>query len=177
MEKPWGMSMYTATIPQLGKILRNMEGWLDKAEAHAARRKFDANTLLGARLAPDMFPLVHQFQAACDTAKFLAARLGGKEAPSDPDTEATLAEIRARVQKTAAFVATIQEADFKEAATRLVKIGYLPANQRVLGSVYLNEQALPNFYFHASMAYAILRHNGVDVGKSDFLGEYPLVNV
>lgn len=171
------MSMYTATVPQLSKMLRNMEGWLDKAEAHAAARKFDVNTLLSARLAPDMFPLVRQFQSACDTAKFLAARLAGKEAPSDPDTETTFAEIRARIQKTAAFVATIDEADFKDAATRLVKIGYLPPNKRVVGSVYLNEHALPNFYFHAAMAYSILRHNGVDVGKLDFLGSYPLVDV
>lgn len=154
-----------------------MESWLDKAEAHAATRKFDVNTLLSARLAPDMFPLARQFQSACDNAKFLAARLGGKEAPRDPDTETTIAEIRARIQKTTAFVATIQEADFKDAATRLIKIGYLPENKRVVGSVYLNEQALPNFYFHAAMAYAILRHNGVDVGKSDFLGKYPLVDV
>lgn len=169
--------MYTATVPQLGKILRNMETWLDKAEAHATAKKFDPNTLLGARLAPDMFPLVRQFQSACDTAKFLAARLGGKDAPSDPDNETTIAELRARIQKTAAFVATIQESDFQDAAKRLVKIGYLPANKRVVGSVYLNEQALPNFYFHAAMAYAILRHNGIDVGKSDFLGSYPLVDV
>src|SRR5690606_15715713 len=110
-----GMSMYTATVPQLCKMLRNMEGWLDKAEAHAAARKFDVNVLLSARLAPDLFPLVRQVQSACDTAKFLAARLAGKEAPSDPDTETTFAEIRARIQKTAAFVATIEEADFKDA--------------------------------------------------------------
>lgn len=171
------MSMYTASVPQLAKMLRNMEGWLDKAEAHAKARKFDVNTLLQARLAPDMFPLVRQLQSACDNAKFAAARLSGKQPPSDPDNETQVSEIRARIAKTLAFLSTVTESDFEGAASRLVGTNYLPANKRMVGSVYLNDHLLPNFYFHASMAYAILRHNGVDVGKTDFLGPVPLVDV
>jgi uncharacterized protein len=171
------MSMYTATVPQLSKMLLNLETWLTKAEAHATGRKFDVNTLLAARLAPDMFPLVQQFRSACDSAKFTCARLAGKTAPSDPDTETTVAELRARILKTAAFVDSIVEADFKEASSRLVHMSYLPPTKRILGNVYLNQHALPNFYFHAGMAYAILRHNGVDVGKTDFLGAVPMIDV
>jgi uncharacterized protein len=171
------MSMYTAAVPQLSKMLRNMETWLTKAEAHAVARKFDVNTLLSARLAPDMFPLVRQIQAAADTAKFACARLAGKQAPSDPDTETTVAELRARILKTAAFVDSVVEDEFKEASARLIQIGYLPPTKRIVGNVYLNQQALPNFYFHAGMAYAIFRHNGVDVGKTDFLGAVPMIDV
>lgn len=169
--------MYSASVPQVSKILTNMKGWLDKAEAHAKARKFDVNTLLSARLAPDMFPLAQQLQSACDSAKFLAARLGGKQPPRDADTETTVDEIRARIDKTLAFLATINEADFKEAKSRLIQMSYLPENKRMEAPVYLNQQVLPNFYFHVGMAYAILRHNGVDVGKTDFLGPVPLVDV
>jgi uncharacterized protein len=171
------MSMYSATVPQFAKMLRNLEGWLNKAEAHAAARKFDVDTLLSARLAPDMFPLGKQIQSACDNAKFACARLAGKQPPSDPDTETRVSELRARIQKTIAFVESIAEEDFKEASSRLIGMNYLPPTKRIVGHIYLNQQVLPNFYFHAAMAYAILRHNGVDVGKSDFLGPVPMVDV
>lgn len=171
------MSMYTASVPQAAKMLRNLDTWLDKAEAYAAAKKFDVNTLLTARLAPDMFPLVRQVQSSCDTAKFIAARLSGKEAPKHPDTETTVSELHARIRSTIAFLETVSEADFAGAADRLVGLSYLPANKRLRGAVYLNQNALPNFYFHLSMAYAILRHNGVDVGKTDFIGGLELVDV
>lgn len=169
--------MYSASVPQVSKILANMRSWLQKAEAHAEARKFDVNTLLSARLAPDMFPLVQQFQSACDSAKFLAARLGGKTPPRDADTETSFEELRARIDKTLAFLETVTEADFKDASSRLIQMSYLPENKRMEAPVYLNQQVLPNFYFHAAMAYAILRKNGVDVGKTDFLGAVPLVDV
>lgn len=171
------MSMYTASVPQTAKMLRNLDAWLEKAEAHAATKKFDVDTLLTARLAPDMFPLARQVQSSCDHAKFMAARLSGKEAPKHPDTETTFTELRARIRSTLAFLDTVTEADFSGAADRLVGLAYLPADKRLRGAVYLNQNALPNFYFHLSMAYAILRHNGVDVGKKDFIGGLDLVDV
>lgn len=170
------MSMYSATVPQLSKMLTNLLSWFDKAEAYAAAKKFDANVLLAQRLAPDMFPLVRQLQSACDNAKFTVARLAGKEAPRHPDTETTFEELRARVRSTLDFLATITEADFVGAAERPVRLPYLPENKRILGAHYLNQNALPNFYFHVTTAYAILRHSGVDLGKTDFIGGLPLVD-
>jgi hypothetical protein len=171
------MSMYTASVPQLTKMLRNVEGWFDKAEEHARSRNYDPNVLLQMRLAPDMFPFVRQVQSACDNAKFIAARLSGKEAPRHPDTEQTLAELRARVQSTVSFLETVTEADFEGAAKRQVRIGYLPPGKGMEGHVYLNQHALPNVYFHLAMAYALLRHAGVPVGKADFLGSVPLIDL
>jgi hypothetical protein len=168
--------MYTASVPQLSKMLRNLLSWLEKADAHAAQKNYDVNVLLNARLAPDMFPLVRQVQSSCDHAKFIAARLANKEAPKNPDTETTVAELRTRIQVTLEFLSTIQPDDFEGAATRKIKLGYLPEDKRLLGHVYLNENGLPNFYFHVGMAYAILRHNGVDVGKRDFIGGLSLVD-
>lgn len=168
--------MYSASVPQLLKMLSNMERWIDKAEAHAQAKGYDADTLLQARLAPDMFPLVRQFQSAADTAKFIGARLSNQPAPRHPDTETTFTELRSRLQQTRAFLAEIREADFVGAKNALVHLSYLPQDKRLTGPSYLNESALPNFYFHASMAYALLRHNGVDVGKHDYMGELPLVD-
>jgi uncharacterized protein len=171
------MSMYTASVPQVSKMIGNMLVWLDKAEALAKAKNFDVNTLLQARLAPDMYPLVRQMQSACDNAKFIAARLTDTKAPSDPDTETTVAELRARIEKTRAYLSTITEAQFQGAADRKIRPNYLPEGLAFQGNVYLNESALPNFYFHLSMAYAILRHNGVDVGKRDFIGSVPTVQL
>ncbi len=167
--------MYTASVPQLSKMLQHLDAWLGKAEANAAARSYDPKVLLEARLAPDMLPLVKQVQIACDGAKFVAARLSGKEAPRHPDNEQSLAELRARVRETVAYLAIISEQDFRGAAERRVHFGYLPAGQGMLGHVYLNQYAIPNIYFHLSVAYAILRHNGVRLGKSDYLGDIPLV--
>ncbi|MDP2312642.1 MAG: DUF1993 domain-containing protein [Pseudomonadota bacterium] len=163
------MSLYDASVPQLVKMLGNMERWLDKAAEHAAAKKFDVDTLLAARLAPDQYALVRQIQAACDAAKFAGARLAGKEAPVHPDTETTVAQLRARIQSVIAFLGTLTPADFDGAARRPVTLSFMPG-MVIDGTDYLNELAIPNFYFHATTAYAILRHNGVNVGKSDFIG-------
>lgn len=160
-------------VTQYSKMLKNLDSCLDKAVAHATAKKFEVDTLLQARLAPDQFPLVRQIQSACDSAKFSAAYLSGKDAPSHPDTEQTLAEIRARIASCRGFLETIQASDVAGGAERKV------APKRMQGKWFKGDQhllqmALPNFYFHVVTAYAILRHNGVDVGKSDFLGALPV---
>lgn len=169
--------MYTASIPQVTKMLQGLANWLGKAEEYAKQKNFDVNTLLGARLAPDMFPLVRQIQSSCDTAKFMAARLAAKEAPKNPDTEQTVEELKKRIASTIEFLNTIKESDFQGAAERAVTTNYLPPGKGFVGAVYMNQNALPNFYFHITTAYLILRHNGVDVGKMDFLGNIPLIDV
>lgn len=171
------MSMYTASVPQVTKMLQNLSRWLGKAEEHAKQKNYDVNTLLNSRLAPDMFPLVKQIQSSCDGAKFMAARLAGKPAPRHPDTEQTFEEVKQRVASTIEFLNTVSEKDFQGAAERAVTTNYLPPGKGFSGAVYLNQNVLPNFYFHVTTAYLILRHNGVDVGKMDFLGETPLIDV
>jgi hypothetical protein len=163
------MSLYQASVPQLKKMLNNLDKWLDAAVAHAAKKSFEPSVLLVARLAPDQYALTRQIQACCDGAKFTAARLAGKEAPKHPDTETTLDELRARIRSTLEFLDTITEADFADAKGRMIALPFMPG--KVLTAAdYLNEMALPNFYFHMTTAYAILRHNGVDVGKIAFIG-------
>jgi hypothetical protein len=166
------MSMYRATVPQLTKMLQNLKGWLGKAEAHAASKKFDVAVLLQARLAPDMHPLVRQIQSVADNAKFAAARITGKAPPSHPDTETTLPELQARLDAVIAYLATFVEKDFEGSADRAVVLPFMPG-KALLGHEYLNQMALPNFYFHVVAAYMILRHNGVDVGKLDYIGSLP----
>lgn len=161
--------MYSASIPLMKKTLANIERWLDKAIAFAATKKFDPDTLLVARLAPDQYNLTRQIQSACDAAKFAGARLGGKEAPAHPDTEKTIAELKTRIQAAIAFLDTLTEEDFAGAADRVIPLPFIPG-MGMNGADYLNELAIPNFYFHASMAYAILRKNGVDLGKQDYIG-------
>lgn len=163
------MNLYQYTVPSFLRVIRQAHTWLDKAEAHAAAKKFDATTLLGARLAPDMYPLVRQFQSISDGAKANAARLAGVDPPSFPDTETTIAELRARLDKTSAFLETLTPAQFEGADERTIKVPWMPG-KGIKGCDYLTGIALPNFYFHATAAYLILRHNGVDVGKMDFLG-------
>lgn len=163
------MSLYNASVPQFAKMLSNMERWLDKAAEHATARKFDVDTLLAARLAPDQYALVRQVQAACDSAKLGCARLTGKDAPVHPDTETTLAQLKARIQAVVAFLGTLTPADFEGAAARPVTLHFMPG-MVISGTDYFNEMAIPNFYFHATTVYAILRNNGVDVGKRDFIG-------
>jgi hypothetical protein len=166
------MSLYAASIPQFSKLLTNLEAWLDKAEAYAQTKKFDPAVLLGSRLAPDQLPLLRQIQIACDAAKNGSARVTGKQPPSHPDTEQTLEQIRARIKATLAYLATFTAEDFAGAETRKVNV---PGRGKLaLGQDHLLEQVLPNFYFHVTTAYAILRHNGVDLGKADFLGPLKL---
>ena len=170
------MSLYEASVPQLKKMLGNLDKWLEAAVAYAATKSFDPNTLVNARLAPDQYPLSRQVQSACDSAKLAAARLSGKDAPKHPDTETTIDELRARVQSVVAYLATFTAADFAEAKTRVVGLSFLPG-KGLAASDYLNEMALPNFYFHVTTAYAILRHNGVGLGKQDYLGSLNLRDI
>lgn len=160
-------------VPQYAKMLHNLDGWLDKATAFAKHKGFDVDTLVQARLAPDMYSLDRQVQSACDTAKFSAAYLAGKEAPAHPDTEKTIAELRARIKSCLAYLETVQEADLAGAAERRVSPKFLQGKW-VRGDEYLVQVSLPNFYFHVTVAYAILRHNGVDLGKRDFIGHMPI---
>ncbi len=164
-----GMSLYPV-VREMAKLLGNMNGWLDKAEANAGAKGYDPNTLLQARLAPDMFPLVRQFQNACDTAKFAAAFTTGKEPPSHPDTEQTFPEVRARIASVIDYLGTFTAADFEGIETREVKRPRWEGKS-MRASDYLIEQAMPNFFFHLTTAYAILRHNGVELGKRDYLGK------
>lgn len=166
------MSLYAASVPQFSKMLTNLAAWLDKAEAFAQAKKFDPGVLLGARLAPDQLPLIRQIQIACDAAKNGSARLAAKQAPSHPDTEQTLEEIRARIKATLAYLATLTPEDFAGAETR--KVNVPNRGKLAFGRDHLFEQVLPNFYFHVTTSYAILRHNGVDLGKADYLGALTL---
>lgn len=167
------MSLYAATVPQLSSMLDNLDLWLTAASSYAEKKSFDPNTLLAARLAPDQYPLVRQVQAACDAAKFAAARLGGKQPPVHPDTETTMDELHTRVRAVAAYLRSFTEADFAGAKSVVVPLSFLPG-KGMLGPDYLNQMALPNFYFHATTAYAILRHNGVDLGKRDYIRDMTL---
>lgn len=167
--------MYYENIQQFLKLIRNFSQMLDKAQAHAEARRFDPNNYLSARLTLDMFPFVRQVQSFCDTAKFAAARTSGKEAPRHPDTEQTLAELRARIQATADYLATFRPEDFTGADERRVVLPWMKQEgQHLLGRDYFVEMALPNFYFHLCMAYALLRQAGVDIGKMDYLGTLSL---
>ena len=166
------MNIYEV-VPQYAKMLHSIETWLDKAAAHAAAKKFEVDTLVQARLAPDMYSLDRQIQAACDTAKFSAAYLSGKEAPAHPDTEKTIADLRARIKSCLAFLETIGPNDVAGAEERKVSPKWLQGKW-VKGDAFLLQMSLPNFYFHVVTAYDILRHNGVDLGKRDFIGGMPI---
>jgi len=159
-------------IGLFGKTLQNLERWMDKATAYAKARSFEVDVLAQARLAPDQFAFVRQVQSACDQAKYAAAYLGGKTAPSHPDTEQTFAELRQRIQKCLDFLGTVQAKDFAGASERKVAPPWLNGKW-LRGDDYLVHVALPNFFFHATMAYAILRHNGVELGKMDYIGSIP----
>jgi len=167
--------MYYETIREMRKLLGQLEKWLDAGSEFARTKSFDPDLFLGFRLAPDQFPFVRQVQAACDTAKVSASRLSGKEAPAHPDTEKTLEELRARVRSVLSYLDGFSPADFEGAADRVV------SNPRwegkvMTGSDYFLEHAIPNFFFHLTHAYALLRHNGVGLGKRDYLGALSLRN-
>ncbi len=158
---------------EMKKLLKNMDGWLDKAAAHAAAKGYDPNVLLQARLAPDMFPLVRQFQSACDNAKFAAAFTTGQEPPAHADTEQTFEEVRGRIAAVIGYLDSFTAKDFEGTDSRTVRRPRWEGKS-MTASDYFIEQAMPNFFFHLTTAYAILRHNGVDVGKRDFLGQLKL---
>jgi hypothetical protein len=165
------MNLYSATVPQFKRVLQNVERWIDKSVAFAESKKFDPNTLLTARLAPDQFALVRQIQAVADQCKLTCARLTAKDPPKHADTEQTFDELRKRLHSVVAYLDTFTPADFDGTAERLISTPFFPEGKAMTGADYLVERQLPNVYFHASMAYAILRHNGVDVGKADFIGQ------
>jgi hypothetical protein len=161
------------TITQFGKMLKTLDQWIGKAEKHAESKKFDAEVLANARLYPDMYPFVKQVQSACDAAKFAAAYLSGKPAPSHPDTEKTLAECHQRIQKCLAFLETLSESDYAGGDERKVAPPWL-GGKWLRGDQYLVQAGAPNFYFHVVTAYDILRTNGVELGKMDYIGSLPV---
>ena len=157
-------------VLEMKKLLRSLDGCIDKAVANAQARKFDPNVLLDTRLAPDMFAFVRQVQACCDQAKFAAARTAGKDAPSHPDKETTMVELKQRVAAVVSYLDGFSERDFDGVDERTVALPRWEGKS-LTATNYLVEHAMPNFFFHLTMAYALLRHNGVDVGKRDFLGQ------
>ena len=165
--------MTSQTIFQFKKMLLNLESCMTKAAAFADAKKVDVNVLAHYRLAPDMYPFVKQIQSACDSAKFCAAYLSGQTPPKHEDNETTWNELRERIRKVVTYLEGFKDGDFAKADSVKVKPGWaqgkwLPAD------MYLNEVAVPNFYFHLMAAYAILRHAGVDIGKMDYMGKVDL---
>src|SRR5262249_41677244 len=167
--------MYYRVIAQCSQSLRNLETCLDKADRYAATKKFDTGVLMTSRLAPDMQPFVYQVQSACDYLKAAAAWLSGQTPPRHEDNEQTIEELRARIQKSIAFAGSGKEAQYAEGSKRKVKLSWAPGKV-IGGEDYLLQMTIPNTFFHIAMAYAILRHNGVDFGKMDFLGSINLVS-
>jgi hypothetical protein len=163
------VSLYDEIVPVMDKQLVAMDKWLDKAAEYAKQKNFDSSVLVNARLAPDQFPFSRQVQVACDQTKFAAARVSGKEPPKNPDTEQSLDELKARIATARAYLATFKRSDFDGAEERVVPLFFLPG-KGMKARDFLREHVLPNFYFHATTAYAILRHNGVELGKRDFVG-------
>jgi uncharacterized protein len=170
LESDLKISMYEASVPVFAKVLGNLAAILDKAAAHAEAKKIDPAVLLQSRLAPDMFPLVRQVQIASDGAKGGAARLAQVEPPAYEDNEATLAECAARLRKTVAFLETLKPAAFEGSEDRTVTWKTRTAEKSMIGMPYLLTHVTPNVFFHVTTAYNILRHNGVEIGKQDFLG-------
>ena len=162
--------LHAVSIPVFARMLRNLSALLDKAAADAEARKFDPSVLLSSRLYPDMFPLLRQAQLACDFAKGASARLAGVPVPAFPDEETTIAELKDRIARVVTFVEGVSKADVDAGDTRDITIKMREGSVELKGLDYLNNMAMPNFYFHVTTAYAILRHNGVAVGKRDFVG-------
>jgi hypothetical protein len=159
-------------IALFAKTLHNLDAWMEKAEAHAKARSFEVDVLAQARLAPDQYPFTGQVRCACDQAKYAAAYLGGKPPPSHPDAEKTFAELRRRIATCLEFVEGIPASDYQGAEERKVAPSWL-GGRWLRGDDYLVHVAIPNFFFHATTAYAILRHNGVPLGKMDYVGSLP----
>lgn len=166
-------SMYTASVPVFQQMLGGLNDILGKAQAHVAEKKIEPDALLRARLFPDMFTFVRQVQIACDFAKSVPARLAGADVPAYEDTEQTFDELRARIAKTLAFVAGLDASRFEGSAQReIVLRPGTPKERKLDGQAYLLHYGLPQFFFHVTTAYALLRHNGIDVGKRDYMGVY-----
>jgi uncharacterized protein len=166
------LSMYDASVPVFRQMLGSLCAVLDKAESHAAARKIEPSVLLQSRLYPDMFPLARQVQIAADFAKGACARLAGAEVPRYEDTEQSLGELKERIGKTLAFIEGLPHEAIAGSEERDISITVAGNSRQFKGQPYLLHYALPNFYFHATTAYAILRHNGIEIGKRDFIGGF-----
>ncbi len=164
------ISIYDMSIPALSRGLTNLSAMLDKAAAHAAAKKYDSAVLAQLRLFPDMHPLTRQVQIACDTAKGAAGRLAGVDIPKHEDTETTLDELKQRIAKTLDFLKTVSADQVDSAETRTIEIKFPTGAWKFTALTYLRDFVLPNFYFHESMVYALLRKSGIEIGKTDFLG-------
>ena len=165
------MTLYEQTVPVFARMLGNLDTLLDKAQAHAEAAKYDVAAVLASRLFPDMFTLTRQVQLATDFVKGACARLAGQEVPRWEDTESTLPELKARLRKTLDFLAGFTPAQFEQAATRAIELKTPAGVFHFTGDTFVVNWALPNFYFHVTTAYNLLRHNGVPVGKLDFIGK------
>jgi hypothetical protein len=167
------LSLYDACVPVLKQMLTSLSAVLAKAEAHAAENKIDPNALLQARLFPDMFPLTRQVQVACDFGKSIPSRLAGVDVPAYEDSEQTFAELQARIARTIAVIDGIDPARFDGSESRQIVLRPgTPKERSIGGQAYLLNYGLPQFFFHVTTAYALLRHNGVAIGKKDFMGAY-----
>jgi hypothetical protein len=164
------ISLYQVSIPALTRGLTNLAALLDKAATHSAAKKFDPAVLAQSRLFPDMFPLARQIQITCDTAKGAAGRLAGVDIPKHEDSEANLEQLKARVAKTLDFVKSVSAAQLKDAETRSIELKFPSSTLKFTGLSYVTDFVLPNFYFHISIAYGLLRQAGVEIGKNDYLG-------
>lgn len=164
------ISIYGMTVPIFTRMLTNLLACMDKAESYAAERKFDTAVLANARLSPDMIPFRGQIMIATDHAKGCVSRLAGKEVPSWPDTEETFTELRARITKALDLLATVTPEELEGSETRDVTLKVGGKDVQMNGMAYVTERVLPNFFFHITTAYAILRHNGIPIGKRDYIG-------
>jgi len=164
------ISMYQASAPRFAHTLKNLSAVLDKAQAHCDAKKIDPLVLTGARLYPDMFAFARQVQVSCDTAKGALARLAAVEIPKHEDTEKTFEELQARIAKTLEFIGSVKPAQIDGSEEKEIVLKLRGKDVSFKGQAYLLGFAWPNFYFHVATAYNILRHNGVEIGKSDFLG-------
>ncbi len=166
------LTMYQASIPVFVRMLDNLSGILDKAAAHAEAKKIDPAIFINARLAPDMFPLSRQVQIATDMVKGCAARLAGIDVPSYEDNETTFSELQARIAKAKAFIESVSASQIDGSEERKITLKFGSKELNFLGQAYLLDFVLPNFHFHLTTTYAILRHNGVEIGKKDYTGDY-----
>ncbi|MCX7032478.1 MAG: DUF1993 domain-containing protein [Arenimonas sp.] len=167
------VSLHTASVPVFNQLLGGLADVLKKAEAHATERKIDPNAYLQSRLYPDMFPLLRQVQIACDFAKSVSARLAQAEVPAWEDNEASFEDLQSRIARTQAFIASLDAASFEGAESRdIVLRPGTPKEKKLTGHAYLLNYGLPQFFFHVTTAYALLRHAGIEIGKRDFMGQY-----
>lgn len=165
------LSLYDVSVPALKLGLTNLSAILDKAAAYAETKKVDPKVLADSRIIVDMFPLKRQVQITCDTAKGAVARLAGVDIPKHEDTESTIEELKARIAKTLAFVDSVKADQVNASEAREIVLEFPRVTLKFAGRDYVTKYALPNFYFHLTTAYGILRKNGVDLGKGDFLGK------